>query len=263
MENRICKIKWLLCAMALVPALCFAEEPFHAKGEIAFHSGYANMPGGTGGLTSPAGSYERKLCSGITWDGRYYRHLKHGVSAGALYSGFMSKGAHAGGSHRLYIHYFNNSKVYGKERRVTGGWAGGNAGLQATCLLHPHWGVSAEAGYIASAVKKVDITYHNETIRVEYPFMKKKLFLLFFMLLAASCEDKTIDITVLPEETTHGACTFGCLIDGWVYVGGRYAGIISGRFWGGSIAEGRFDVYYTALQPCAASFTSPPSRPVI
>jgi hypothetical protein len=26
----------------------------------------------------------------------------------------------------------------------------------------------------------------------------------------------------MPEETTVGANTFGCLIDGWVYVGGRY-----------------------------------------
>jgi hypothetical protein len=150
--------------------------------------------------------------------------------------------------------------------------------------------------------------------------MKKRLLLLFSLLLLISCEDKTIDITVLPAETTHGAHTFGCLIDGWVYVGGRYSSIdfylkedgnmmvcayvkpqktisftilhpqegatttitdvrwngeklpdgtasithldtrekiISGRFSGGSITEGRFDVcyatfrpvHYTALQP--------------
>ncbi|MDR0729486.1 MAG: hypothetical protein LBF19_05120 [Prevotellaceae bacterium] len=35
-------------------------------------------------------------------------------------------------------------------------------------------------------------------------------------------EDKTIDVSVLPEETTTGKNTFGCVIDGWVYVGGRY-----------------------------------------
>ena len=42
------------------------------------------------------------------------------------------------------------------------------------------------------------------------------------LLLSGCVEDETIDITVLPEATTEGAQTFGCLIDGWVYVGGRY-----------------------------------------
>ena len=37
-----------------------------------------------------------------------------------------------------------------------------------------------------------------------------------------SCEDETVDITVMPEATTVGAQTFGCLVDGWLYVGGRY-----------------------------------------
>lgn len=35
-------------------------------------------------------------------------------------------------------------------------------------------------------------------------------------------EDERVDISVLPEETTTGKNTFGCVIDGWVYVGGRY-----------------------------------------
>lgn len=35
-------------------------------------------------------------------------------------------------------------------------------------------------------------------------------------------EDQTVDITVMPEISNTGANTFGCLIDGWLYVGGRY-----------------------------------------
>jgi len=47
--------------------------------------------------------------------------------------------------------------------------------------------------------------------------------LLFAALFMACNEDKTIDVTVMPEETTVGAQTFGCLIDGWIYVGGRFS----------------------------------------
>lgn len=34
--------------------------------------------------------------------------------------------------------------------------------------------------------------------------------------------NESIDITVLPSATTTGTNTFGCLMDGWIYVGGRY-----------------------------------------
>lgn len=54
--------------------------------------------------------------------------------------------------------------------------------------------------------------------------MKKLLLLILFIPLLISCnEDQTIDPTVMPEATTTGANTFGCLVDGWVYVGGRYS----------------------------------------
>lgn len=48
-----------------------------------------------------------------------------------------------------------------------------------------------------------------------------------FILLSAFClggciEDETVDITVMPEISNTGANTFGCLVDGWLYVGGRY-----------------------------------------
>ncbi len=54
--------------------------------------------------------------------------------------------------------------------------------------------------------------------------MKKTIFTLLLALCCFACssEDKTIDPTVLPESTTTGQNTFGCLIDGWVYAGGRY-----------------------------------------
>lgn len=56
--------------------------------------------------------------------------------------------------------------------------------------------------------------------------LKKQLLLLLTMLCCLSCgdiEDETVDITVMPAATTVGANTFGCLIDGWLYVGGRYS----------------------------------------
>ena len=55
--------------------------------------------------------------------------------------------------------------------------------------------------------------------------MKKYILILFSIISLWSCketEDESIDITVLPSATTTGANTFGCLMDGWIYVGGRY-----------------------------------------
>ena len=53
--------------------------------------------------------------------------------------------------------------------------------------------------------------------------MKKYILILFSIISFWSCtEDESIDITVLPSVTTTGDNTFGCLMDGWIYVGGRY-----------------------------------------
>lgn len=53
--------------------------------------------------------------------------------------------------------------------------------------------------------------------------MKKYLLILLSVICLGSCaEDTSIDVTVMPPATTTGANTFGCLVDGWVYVGGRY-----------------------------------------
>ena len=58
--------------------------------------------------------------------------------------------------------------------------------------------------------------------------MKKYIFLLCLLPFLFSCtEDETVDITVMPDETMVGADTFGCLVDGWLYVGGRYNHISS------------------------------------
>ena len=56
--------------------------------------------------------------------------------------------------------------------------------------------------------------------------MKKYICILFSILCLFSCdEDETIDITVMPAITSTGENTFGCLVDGWIYVGGRYKNI--------------------------------------
>lgn len=52
--------------------------------------------------------------------------------------------------------------------------------------------------------------------------MKKLLFLFLLVLCCACEEDKSVDPTLMPEATTEGQNTLGCLIDGWLYVSGRY-----------------------------------------
>lgn len=53
--------------------------------------------------------------------------------------------------------------------------------------------------------------------------MKYIWFLFCTLLLCLSCdEDKSVDPTLMPQATTTGENTFGCLVDGWVYTGGRW-----------------------------------------
>lgn len=52
--------------------------------------------------------------------------------------------------------------------------------------------------------------------------MKKILFALLLVLCCACEEDKSVDPTLMPEATTTGENTLGCVIDGWVYTAGRY-----------------------------------------
>lgn len=60
------------------------------------------------------------------------------------------------------------------------------------------------------------------------------LTLLITLFTFCSCtEDPSIDPSIMPPATTEGADAFGCLIDGWVYTGGRYgkptAGYLQGN----------------------------------
>lgn len=51
----------------------------------------------------------------------------------------------------------------------------------------------------------------------------KYILSIFLLLFCIACEEnKSVDPTIMPEATTTGANTFGCLLDGWVYVGGRW-----------------------------------------
>ena len=78
--------------------------------------------------------------------------------------------------------------------------------------------------------------------------MKKYIFILLAMISFWSCdhEDRSIDTSVLPLATSTGADTFGCLVDGWVYVGGRYLGSSWGWGWSGNYTVWPHDsfVYY-------------------
>lgn len=52
--------------------------------------------------------------------------------------------------------------------------------------------------------------------------MKKLLFLFALVLFCACEEDMSVDPTLMPQATSVGENTLGCLIDGWVYACGRY-----------------------------------------
>ena len=52
--------------------------------------------------------------------------------------------------------------------------------------------------------------------------MKIILFLLILLGCQACVEDTSVDPTLMPEATSDGQNTLGCLIDGWVYTSGRF-----------------------------------------
>ncbi len=53
--------------------------------------------------------------------------------------------------------------------------------------------------------------------------MRHILFICLLFFCIACEENKSVDPTIMPEATTAGANTFGCLVDGWVYVSGRWS----------------------------------------
>lgn len=51
----------------------------------------------------------------------------------------------------------------------------------------------------------------------------KHLIVICLLFCCIACEEnKSVDPTLMPEATTAGANTLGCLVDGWVYVSGRW-----------------------------------------
>lgn len=52
--------------------------------------------------------------------------------------------------------------------------------------------------------------------------MKNILFTILLFLCMACEENKSVDPSIMPEITTTGENTFGCLVDGWVYASGRW-----------------------------------------
>ena len=58
--------------------------------------------------------------------------------------------------------------------------------------------------------------------------MKHILFICLLFFCIACEENKSVDPTLMPEATATGTNTFGCLVDGWVSVSGR---------WGVPVAE--------------------------
>ncbi len=52
--------------------------------------------------------------------------------------------------------------------------------------------------------------------------MKHIVFICLLFFCIACEENKSVDPTLMPEATATGANTFGCLVDGWVSVSGRW-----------------------------------------
>ncbi|WP_321335372.1 hypothetical protein [uncultured Bacteroides sp.] len=70
--------------------------------------------------------------------------------------------------------------------------------------------------------------------------MKHLLFICTLLLCIACKEDKSVDPTIMPQATTSGQNTFGCVIDGWLYASGRW-GIPTASY----IIEGENDTEIT------------------
>lgn len=48
-------------------------------------------------------------------------------------------------------------------------------------------------------------------------------FIVALFLCCACTEDFSVDPTIMPPATATGENTFGCLMDGWIYTGGRFS----------------------------------------
>lgn len=191
--------KETLLLFAFLMACCIrlsAQETAGQKHTFSFRTGYGNMLEGTAGLTKQSHSYEKDLSNGVTWDAQYNFHFIKAMGIGFLYSGFSSKGSHEEGSDHVYTHYIapqmglycfqnqhflmrfdigigamlyrNNSKVFGKDRKVKGSKIAANVGANATFKLTRHWNLEADIKYIISSLNKVYSYYHDERITVKF-----------------------------------------------------------------------------------------------
>ena len=195
------KTAYVLLAIVvfLLPVMVFAEEPEPWRYSLSLHYGYANMVAGTAGLTNSSRSYEKDLCSGMSWDFQYYYRYgrKRIFGLGAIYSGFTSKGTLQYSTDHVYTHYIapqlnlslwptsrffmggntgfgyfmyrNNSTVFGKGRRVMGDMPAVNFGLNGTYCLSQRIGISLNMQYIFTELYKVHIDYHDEITKVKFP----------------------------------------------------------------------------------------------
>lgn len=189
------KIPFLILTLLVVPGFISAETK-EKKHRFSVHAGYANMIGGTAGLTKSTSSYENKLCSGLTWDAQYDYWLYKQIGIGVLYSGYTADGSHAQGSDHIYTHYLapkftvrvyqtgqfnlsfnggvgylfylNDSRVFGKERRATGGHIGTHVGGIAEYKLGEHWALSLETAFIYAKLSKMNTLYHGENTSVHF-----------------------------------------------------------------------------------------------
>ena len=65
------------------------------------------------------------------------------------------------------------------------------------------------------------IVRYEFTLLIRYGYETSVIYL--FVAVCVACEEnESVDPTIMPEATTTGANTFGCLVDGWVYTSGRW-----------------------------------------
>ena len=161
------------------------------------HAGWGKLPNKTSGLTNSSADYVNELSSGAVWNLQaLYRHKK--FITGLLYSGYTANGKLEYSSDKILttyispqlgmnipvigekfdivfnaglgnIWYRNNSLVFGKDRKVKGSAAGANFGLKAVYNFTQNFGISCEIASIWASLNKTFITYHDETIKVNYP----------------------------------------------------------------------------------------------
>ena len=174
----------------------FSQDKEFLRHEFSIHTGYGTMINSVAGLTLSTQGYKRDLSQGVSWDGQYHFRIIQRFAVGLTYSGFSSKGSHAEGSDHLFINYIapqisvcnlssksfqfrlgagvggiyfrDNSKVFGKPRRVKGNTFGAHINLTTAYKLTEHLGVGLEAQYIAGELDKINSHYHDETIIVRF-----------------------------------------------------------------------------------------------